>query len=173
MAHGIELILGFCYSDSPELLKKAVEELKLDLDTSRESHEYLMPDEAKAMVNQKLKEIHLLCLKELGFKVNKNPKSRYVNVETPLGEREFASFTIELLLDPHEMGEDINCAVFGVSISGRYFPTFADWKSPHGTLYPLSFNEDIKKCMEISAKHISEEFPIFKEANWIVKEIWY
>jgi hypothetical protein len=173
MAHGIELIFGFCYSDSPELFSESVQELGLDLDTSRESHEYLKPDEDKLKVNLKLREIHLRCLKDMGFKVNKNSKNRYVNVETPLGEREFVPFDIELFLDPHEMGEDINCAVFGVSISGRYFPTFADWRSKHGTIYPLSFNEEVKKCMEIASKHIMEEFPIFKKANWIVKEIWY
>ena len=57
--------------------------------------------------------------------------------------REMVPFELECFAESEfdEQPDDETAAV-GVAISGRYFPTFADYKDAHGTLSPMVFNDE-------------------------------
>lgn len=117
---------------------------------------------------------HLNALEDVGFEILRaKNKTGYVDAKTSLGKREFSPWTLELFYDPHEMGEEAEHAVIGVAISGRYFPTFADWKGSHGTLSPIIFDDELQLMQGIAKRHITSVLPCLKNAPWIVKEIHY
>ncbi len=118
----------------------------------------------------------LPALKEAGFKLVKTPASlteRIWTHLTPIGERAFWPWSLELHFDPHEMGETQDEAVVGVGITGRYYPCFADWKDAHGTLSPIVFDDGLEHMKAIAKKHIAAACPLFNQAHWIVKEKHY
>src|SRR5581483_4453491 len=88
-----------------------------------------------------LRQAHHAALLELGFTPPADINESYPRYETPAGEREFMPFRLEMFYDPGEMGDSAEDAVIGVAISGRYFPTFADWKDAHGCM-PMIFDAE-------------------------------
>jgi len=168
MAYGSELILGFIGQEAI----KATGLFMVDWDRREVKFNHPVTLKHPEIVNQRLEVAHQLALEDMGFK-QITKKNGSISAITPLGEREFYPFKLELHFDPDEMGETEDSAVVGVAISGRYFPTFADWKDEHGSLYLIVFDREMKKCMEIAQKRISEELPIFANAVYIVKEKHY
>ena len=81
-------------------------------------------------------------------------------------------FEFELSYDPYEIGDDENTMTFGIHMSGRYFPTFVDWQSEHGTLYNVNL-EDAFEMIKIAKEEIIKEFPQFVTSQIHLKEIWY
>ena len=168
-------MLGFGHPKLHEIAKEMG--LKIDLKGQEQD---LLPEKRIDEINQQLQTIHLQALRDMGFEIREiKPKKKrsllddYVHAKTPLGMREFAPFTLELFYDPDEMGEEPEQATLAISISGRYFPTFADWRDPHGTLWPLVFNDELRGVMEIAKRHIIKVLPQFRDAEWSVKELHY
>lgn len=64
-------------------------------------------------------------------------------------------------------------AFLGVAITGRCFPTFADWRNENGKLYPIVYNTDLNNTMHIAKTRIVEVLPCFEKAVWCVKEKFY
>lgn len=89
---------------------------------------------------------------------------------TDKGQRNFRFF--KLYWDK-DYDEDLENSVIGISVSGRYTPTFVDYENKQGTLYPIIFDAKTKKLMNLAKIYISENIPIFKKALWCVKEMRY
>lgn len=157
MAYGIELILGFPFEKWGDIPKS-----------------FIKFEESVCAIDL-LHEAHKKACAEMGFKFIGRWKTNpdYDVYVTPLGDRITAPFRLEKHLDESEMCETEKEAVIGISVSGRYFPTFLDWRDPHGTLYNIVFDDEMKKDMAIARKHIVEALPIMEKAVWIVKQKHY
>lgn len=81
---------------------------------------------------------------------------------------------VGLEYQPDEMGDTLETVTFGVAITGRYWPTFADWKDPNGTLDPMIFDGALGNMQRIAEEAIGRELPEFAPgAVWMVKSIFY
>ena len=121
---------------------------------------------------------HRQALLKMGFKERgplgpqlKNTMEM-LTFETPKGVREFAPISLDYLIDT-EADEEPEEYVLGIAISGRYYPTFADWEDRSGGLSPMVFDDELHRVMEIIKAEIVKVIPEFQDAVWIVKELWY
>ena len=94
--------------------------------------------------------------------------SRYTTYETPAGLRKFAVWEMELMYDPEELFDTPETAIFGIALSSRYCPTFADWEHSHGG-FPNPISPESQE-MIIAKKNILKAVPCFEKANWLVVE---
>ncbi len=175
MANGSELVLGFAppdYARVREALGIRIPLADDEWEACRDDgpEEYL--EKSAAKVQKLLREAHAECIATLG-KVLGTSRDRYTVVETALGPREFSPFRVELHYDWSEMGEKPEHTTFGVSLSGRYFPTFVDWKDPHGTLWPVRFDKETLALVQVARDAIERRLPIFKDAHLAVIEKHY
>jgi hypothetical protein len=167
MAYGNVVLLGWRWPKAQKVLK----ELGVDL---QECCGYKFDEKTPDGFGGGLREAHIEALKEMGFTFVR-PKQEYgYDVWlTPLGERQFASFCAEFVYDPDEMGDEPQDAVFGVSLSSRYFPTFLDWQDSHGGLEVIEFDQELLDQIEIARKHIMKVWPQFRDAGVLVKMLHY
>ena len=199
MAYGNELILGFPFAQwdkltdvkLPNYVIQPASRLALpwepeegedpeELDPSGDDSTGSVRDAFEPVLGEfdaALRKAHHAALLELGFTPKKGKKKNdnrldYPIFNTPEGEREFSPFDLELFYDPGEMGDNAEDAVIGVAISGRYFPTFADWKDAHGCV-PMIFDAEMQRIMEIAKRHITGVLPCLQEAPWMVLMIHY
>jgi hypothetical protein len=205
MATGNELILGFLYENSGDLLQAmGIQMLCLESPDSLEigfnlpehlsgknddevndwitenivffnTPDFRVWDDLPILkeINEALVKAHYEACLEMGWilkKVGKYPE--YPVYETPKGLREFSPFNLEVHFDHSEMGEKPEHAVIGVSVSGRYFPTFVDWENKHGTIYNIICDPN-QLIWQVAKKHICAVLPCFKNAQWIIKEKFY
>lgn len=171
MAYGIELILGYPYKEWGQLGITKKESGRL---VSDERYD----DESEPLIFQNtrplLKAAWKLSMEEMEFVFKKGKDGGYEIWTTPLGDREFTGgFYLEACYDPDEMGDRPEDATIGVHISGRYFPTFADWEDTCGTISPMIFSGGLEKAMAIAKKNIEKAVPQMTGAHWIVKQIHY
>lgn len=105
------------------------------------------------------------ALEAAGFEILpvESPDMIFVPAETPLGYREFSAWKIELFQDPET--EDL---FLGISLSGRYNPTFCDWKNEHGGLNPIVFNDELRGMVEIAEGLLTTAWPHLENANLMV-----
>ena len=174
MAYGTELWLG--WGGGPERWGNIAKELQLEFEEPLEElgpNSYLdietWPEDSAAA----LKEAHRLSLEAAGFtRLSKPSVARrvvdYPCYRTPVGEREFSPFAIDVLCDPGELGMELKDAVLGVALSGRYFPTYLDWRDAHGTLDFCELNEATMKMIGYARLHIEHVLPVFKSANLVI-----
>lgn len=172
MAYGNELVLGFRppnWHIIEEALNFKMPENK-DLFWHTRIHNNGFDPEVQAALLDAWKK----ACDDMGWKFIKEKNNHHFIFETPLGEREFSPWTLEFQYDPNEMGEVYReHGVICVAISGRYFPTFLDWRDPHGTVWNLVVGPDIPKEMMVARKRIIEAVPCFEQAEWIVREKHY
>lgn len=125
-----------------------------------------------------LKAWHVSCA-EMGWKpvekkkAKKSRKDDYPVYITPAGEREFSPWQLQFSYDPGEMCETPDQAIIGVAISGRYFPTFLDWKDSSGGIWNFVFGPRPVQELEIARRNIIKALPVFENADWIVRENHY
>lgn len=120
-------------------------------------------------IAQAVKACHTQALEDAGFQTQGNSgRLWYVKAVTPLGPREFSPWGIELFYDPGEMGHTAKDIVLGVALSGRYVPTFLDWKDAHGTLEPVRFNSELNDMTAIARKRLEEAWPYLAQADLMV-----
>lgn len=164
MPSGAEIVLGFTtWNDSKAVMGNMG--LKYDKDERDFSDSCAVQ---LNRINGLLKDIHRQCLVDAGFTVIGTTRNGYIEATTPAGKREFAPFAIEVIYDPDEMGDEE--PRLGIAISGRYFPTFADWYDGSGALYNA---RGIEKSMAIARKRILEYFSEFAQAEYMIVERWY
>lgn len=191
MATGTELILGIPFGKwgyipnetIRNLQTRAIAEHLVVRPTERDSEpewptneEMTTIEEYTASYDELLARVHREALEAKGFTFSKDRKiGRYTwsIYRTSLGPREFNPFSLALHLDRDEMGEGPTSAVIGVSITGRYHPTFADWRNPHRTLYPIIFNDELTADMVGAKRYITYAVPWLEHGVWIVKEKFY
>lgn len=171
MAEGNELILGFV---GPRAIEKAAKSLGLRVDFEMdEEQEGIGPTAEVEKFNQDLAGAHHGVLVDgMDFKrlpSKKKDQAWHRRYETPLGEREFAVFRLELHFDPGEMNEDPEDAVLGVAITGRYVPTCADWRDPNGAPWVFAFDKELTRVMDFCKKRITDTMRCFEDAIWTVK----
>jgi len=173
MPSGNELVFGFHAGTHKNLIDKFLAKYKITFDED----ELDLFGSHLSKIQKDLDEAHTKALQDKGFtpymgKGKKTTRPEYKLYNTPKGIREFGPWGLCYLINDEyeDRKEDY---VFGVPISSRYFPTFADWQDIGGTLYPIVFDGDLQQCMDIAKKRILEVLPEFKDAVWIVKEIWY
>lgn len=130
-------------------------------------------------VEKELKKAHKLACEDMGFELLKN--GRYPEYKTPEGPREMVPFNLELVYDgemdyapkDHVRKPKPLDVVFGVAISGRYFPTFLDWRSPFGTLTNVIVGPKPTAEVSIAWRRIVEAVPVFSSAEWLIVEKSY
>ena len=176
MAYGTELVLGF----EPAMFGRVCTALNVPVKFSDEptdaelsEFQYLKLE----TIDEKFRAIHHQCCLDMGWTPLKKKKPRFKNDDYPIyetskGPREFAPFRLELFYDPGEMGEDPEHAILGVALSGRYFPTFLDWKDPHGGVQ-FVFNTELNNGIAAARLRLIEGFEIFDESLIAIKEIHY
>ena len=104
--------------------------------------------------------------------------SLHIVAQTPKGLREFPPFTFVCAGDQYEL-EDIwpDDYVCGVCLSGRYYPTWLDWESPHGgasVAYTCWIDDPTLRAMMEEAKTaIAARIPEFAHAEYVVKMMFY
>ena len=97
----------------------------------------------------------------------------YIEGDTSKGTRTFASLGIEIIGDESEIGDEYPCDfLVGIAISGRYVPTYLDWRDPCGTMNNISF-EAMQPEILVIRKEIERLEPRFKTAKTHVKLRWY
>lgn len=118
---------------------------------------------------KELKNAHGYACQDMGWTFKKK-KNDHVVYDTQLGEREFSIWSLTYYYDPDEAGHWATDALIGVNLSSRYFPTFIDWKSEHGTGL-LKFSENQPE-MVIAKKHIIAAIPELADAKWCCPSIF-
>ena len=102
-----------------------------------------------------------------------NADDRYVEGDTSKGKRTFALLSMEVAGDEIELGDRYpDDFIVGISISGRYVPTYLDWRDPNGTLDTVSLDEMAKE-IRIIRREIEKAEPRFKTAKFYVKMKFY
>lgn len=176
MANGTEVVLGWGFADYArirEALGISIPTTPDEWDALNEkgNEEYLAGTSTKK-INKLLEEAHQECVATLGKVIGKD-RDRCTLVETTLGPRSFSPFRIELHYDPSEMDETPEVTTFGVSLSGRYLPTFLDWKDPSGCLWPVRFDAELNALIAVARTAIEKRIPIFATAHLAVIEKHY
>lgn len=105
------------------------------------------------------------ALEAAGFTVLPHTRAdiSYISAETPLGTRKFYAWSITLYRDL-----DTREIFLGISLSGRYKPTFCDWKNENGTLNPIIFNDELRGMVEIAEGLLTAAWPHLKNASLMV-----
>lgn len=175
MPTSFEVHLGFTFPQF-EMAERALG-IKIDLDDEDDEMdgEYFKFSSAKKQIEamNKVNRAWRKSLTDAGLKIagqdpEEDDDSSRLLVKTPDGNRTMGSFTLELNYDPNEIGHEPEDATIGISLSSRYFPTFLDYKDPHGTLTVLDLD-----LLQIARNNIEAEFPIFKQANVLIVEKFY
>lgn len=173
MAYGAELFLGFVNSDATQRLMRR---MGVEL-TGPDSYPTLVAvggGDKPPLQNKALQEAHAAACAEMGWELIKPMDHLYITYELPFGKQELAPFALEYCYDREEMGDDEEDAVFGVAVTGRYRPTFVDWREPHGgSGNAVVLDTRTLTEMEIAKKHIVAALPEFADAVWIVKQKHY
>jgi len=177
MAYGNEVVLGWGLSDYAAVAGA----LGLKLPCSADPDEWIPDEEFGDIVKipkgyfDRLRTAHIAALADAGFAVVDVAHSSmgYVVADTPCGRREFQPFVFTLFYDVSEMGDTPETSTFGVGLSARYRPTFLDWKGKSGTLYPVRFDPEMLRMIQIARQHIEKAFPIFATAMITVVERHY
>lgn len=96
-------------------------------------------------INKALEAAHREALEAIGFKVqHRKNDNGYLVATGPCGKREFAPFCLQSFSDS-EGETTFEDAPWGVALSGRYVPTFLDWRDEHGTLDYFVMDEESMK----------------------------
>jgi hypothetical protein len=166
MPSSVELVLGV---KGFSQVKKTIEGLDPSLTVEMDKlYDFMYEDEALYKLSNKfspqLIEAHKNACKDAGFTFLGAQPHRYLNYATPLGTREMVPFELELYYDPDEIGDTEETMAFGVSLSGRYFPTFLDWEDPSGALYHWVMDDVGLKMMKDAKARITEA--IWAAADW-------
>lgn len=176
MAYGNEVMFGYRYHEFKELhslMEVHFDEFDLEEDDDAYHDLCDLLEGLFQRANEKIEELFPTILEEAGFKyLGKSTRSYYV-AETPLGKREFSPIRLEFQFDPYELGERLQDSVIGFALSGRYVPTFLDWKDPSGTLWNITFDQEFLSLVDCAKKHLLKEFPMFENAHIIVRENHY
>jgi hypothetical protein len=176
MANGSEVVLGWGIADYARIREALGIRIPLTDDEwialNEKGNEEYLATKATRRINKLLLEAHSECVGTLG-ELKGVDQERYSIVETALGQRSFSPFKIELHYDPSEMGEEPEHTTFGVALSGRYFPTFLDWKDPSGALWPVRFDAELNGLIAVARTAIEKRIPIFSTAHIAVIEKHY
>lgn len=162
MAYGVELVIGFNHEKWNLVRKMKVKIPDLELSDDRN---LTIPKE----LYESISNAQRLAFEDMGFEFLRNSNGGWMIYTTPLGQREFTPWNLELYYDPHELGEKPEDAVIGVAISGRYFPTFLDWKNPNGTIDNQVVGPEPPKEIQIAHKRLIEAHSCFEKADWLIK----
>ena len=164
MAFGVELVLGFTFENFKDIHSL----IKLEL--NEENQQEII--DAFEQYGSQLKKAHYDTLIRYGFTdVEENNLGFKAN--TPLGKREFSSFDLQWFFDPYELGDTIETSIIGISLSGRYVPTYLDWKDPHGGISNIAINKTLIDMVEIAKSKIVKVIPEFEKAELIIREEFY
>lgn len=171
MANGNEVVLGFRFHEYGSLNELS----SLDLTTLNERSEDEIRDALWTdfnLFNDALKMAHIEMLKEAGFTIL-GERNGHIVAQTPMGVREFSPIHLYFYFDPYELGEEIEDSIIGIAISGRYVPTFLDWRSEHGTMWNITFDNELLDMAEIARAQIVKVLPQFQRAHIIIRETHY
>lgn len=172
MAYGIEVVLGFNY-EQLSVFEGAtgISMPRGDALRAAWSEQDILEGDRVVALNERLATAHRRACEKMGF-THKQTKGRHEIYGTPLGVREMVPFTLEFFFDPGELGEEVEQSIVGVSISGRYFPTFLDWRSAHGTIWNQPVHP-LPREMQIARDVIMMAIPGFSEASYIIRDVHY
>lgn len=171
MAYGTELFLGFRGRD--KILATAdVLKLKVDFDGP-----YPLPDQNAPVldpINEKIKQAWFAAVAELGLEIGHHDGRGYPLMNTPTGCRKMSVWRFDIHYDPHGMNETPEHAILGVSLIGRYFPRFLDWRLEHGGSGEIiTLNREAMRGIETAKLHIAKALSIFTLADIHIKELHY
>lgn len=183
MATGIEIWLGYEYTEyhakAPPDAPRVPWPLPADgsEDGPREDWPAAFDRYAdRAEVRNRLEAAWVAACGETGWKVLKQKEKRYWPVRVPGSARayDFSPFCLDKQFGG-EMGFDFPEVPIGVPLSGRYFPTFLDYKDSSGALpNPLVVWEpETARLIDVAARHITAAVPWLRDARTMVVLIHY
>jgi len=133
----------------------------------------------KLIDGKKLLQVHINALKRANIITSYRMRTTdtyftdYIEGITSLGNRTFCPISLASYGDEDEIGDEYpDNFIVGISISGRYVPTYLDWKNEHGTLYSVSL-EEMQPLIDIIKDEITKVEPLFKQAKTFIKMMWY
>lgn len=158
MATGVEVVLGVRGQEAINKILVSMGKPEVDLNEGAWSYDW----ETDVGKLPSLVDAHKACLE--AFFSNVRPGSDFGTVnhfraDTPEGPRQFAFFWLELFYDPHEMGDTPEFAVFGVALSGRYWPTYLDWRSKHGCIEHVTLDKQTMAMIDKAKEEITKALP--------------
>lgn len=86
---------------------------------------------------------------------------------------EFSPIRLRFHFDPDNLGEMVEDGIIGIAISGRYTPTFLDWRNERGTMWNITFDKELLDMVELAKSHIVTVLPQFEKAHIIIRENHY
>ena len=171
MAYGIEIHLAFVGAEKiVELLNNLGFEFEVD-GFIQECEDNCNSFEFIEDMNQHARKAHNEAAKMSGWTLVKDDV-RLPEYMTPYGHRKVAPFDFGIYFDTDTMGETPEDMTMGVALSGRYFPTFLDIENAHGTIYNFSLDKN-KAQIDLAREEIVKELPFMKDAEVILREIYY
>lgn len=126
-----------------------------------------------ATINDALEEAHKAVAARLGWTYVGQSANNYATYDTPFGRRETGCFSLCLVYDEDEIGDEPEDATIGVNLSSRYFPTLLDIESPHGALGSVIDFDALVPQIAICREEIVKRLPVFGEAKVFFREIFY
>jgi len=121
-------------------------------------------------LNSKLNACYPEALRALGLTIMGTSHDGDTVVGTPNGRRDMDGWSIGLQYDPIEVGSP---PVFGVALTGRYFPTLLDWRSEYGTLEDATDLRAVLKEADLVLPILHRELPFTKGWPILLVEIFY
>jgi len=178
LAYGNEVIIGWRIKEFCKLFG-----LKMPTKKEWEEEDFEFKEKVANMLSaSKLANAHTTALVLVGIAKNlRKPSSypwndnsdRYVEGDTSKGVRIFSFISMEVVGDEPEIGDEYpDDFVVGIPISGRYVPTYLDWKDENGTLETISLDE-MQGEIQTIRNEIEKVEPLFKTAKIYVKMRFY
>jgi len=175
MPAGVEVVLGIVGRPNIEKLLAAYS-IDFDFDSDEgDGPEWELIYALHDSLDFDLVATHKTMLERIGFRYKgKSDITHGPAAVSPTGGiRDFSPLCLECFYDPDEMGQTWDTAVLGVSLLGRYFPSFLDWMYPHGgSMEVVSLNQ-FEPMVKIAREEIGKVFPWLKDAEVLLVPRWY
>lgn len=187
MADGMEFWFGFDYKDATPLfnhlnISGSPEEIfKSYYETDEYPIDEYMDTDAGKQLNKNLRTAWERSTAKLFWPFmgyNVNAKHRKPNdtshpvLDTPWGLRECSVWGLSEYRDG-EYEVEYKDAFIGVNLSARYFPTYLDMSSEHGTLDDCVIDDEFLKKIAIAKEELIYILPVFSNAKVRLLQIHY
>jgi hypothetical protein len=186
MPFGSEVVFGFWYEEFGILeeifgfefpKREPVDDEYVIIDEWQDIKDCWAENDIDVLIHEKISKVidadlekahHEACL-AMGWELVDDRVRDRKTYRTPISTVNLSPFKTKFYFDPDEVGELPCDAVVCVPLSSRYWPTFIDWRSPHGASSTLKLGNEV----EVAIEHIKKHVPHFNKASLIAKNRFY
>jgi hypothetical protein len=168
MAYGSELYLGW-------VGKTTIDDVcaKLGITFDWDNRDFVA-NNRYMQLSTEIQEAYLAAMQDL-FKYNKVSDTATISTQQHLIKFgsypfEFSPWNLEVSYDPYELGDIEDTAVMGLSLIGRYYPTFLDWDHEHGgSSHVIALDTKTTYAIYIATDYLIPVHNVFRNMTVIVK----